>query len=25
MNDTQNGEKRFVYFYFNGNEPEKIR
>ena len=25
MNSTQNSEKRFVYFYFNRNEPEKIR
>lgn len=25
MNDSQNNEKRFVYFYFNRNEPEKIR
>ncbi len=25
MNDTQNGERYFVYFYFNRNEPEKIR
>jgi uncharacterized protein YciI len=25
MNNTQNNEKRFVYFYFNRNEPEKIR
>jgi len=25
MNNTQNEEKRFVYFYFNRNEPEKIR
>lgn len=25
MNLTQNNERRFVYFYFNRNEPEKIR
>jgi len=25
MNDIQNNQKRFVYFYFNRNEPEKIR
>ena len=25
MNKTQNHDKRFVYFYFNQNEPEKIR
>lgn len=25
MNDTQNNDKRFVYFYFNRNETEKIR
>jgi hypothetical protein len=23
MNSTQNNEKRYVYFYFNRNEPEK--
>jgi uncharacterized protein YciI len=25
MNNNQHNEKRFVYFYFNRNEPEKIR
>jgi hypothetical protein len=25
MSNAQNNEKRFVYFYFNRNEPEKIR
>lgn len=25
MNDTKNQDKRFVFFYFNRNEPEKIR
>jgi uncharacterized protein YciI len=25
MNNTQNVTKRFVYFYLNRNEPEKIR
>jgi len=25
MNNTQNNDRRFVYFYFNQNEPEKIR
>lgn len=25
MNEAQNTNKRFVYFYFNRNEPEKIR
>lgn len=25
MNLTQNNERRFVYIYFNRNEPEKIR
>lgn len=25
MNNTQNNQRRFVYFYFNRNEPEKIR
>jgi hypothetical protein len=25
MNNTQNKARRFVYFYFNRNEPEKIR
>lgn len=25
MNKTQNITKRFVYFYLNRNEPEKIR
>lgn len=25
MNDIQNNNKRFVFFYFNRNEPEKIR
>jgi uncharacterized protein YciI len=25
MNDTQNNERRFVYFYFNRNEPKKVR
>lgn len=25
MNNTQNNNKRFVYFYLNRNEPEKIR
>jgi uncharacterized protein YciI len=25
MNYTQNIEKRFVYFYLNRNEPEKIK
>lgn len=25
MNDAQNKDKHFVYFYFNRNEPEKIR
>jgi uncharacterized protein YciI len=25
MNDNPNSSKRFVFFYFNRNEPEKIR
>ena len=25
MDNTQNNDRRFVYFYFNRNEPEKIR
>ena len=25
MKDIQNSEKRFVYFYFNRNEPEEIK
>jgi uncharacterized protein YciI len=25
MNEIQNNNRRFVYFYFNRNEPEKIR
>lgn len=25
MDNSQNNKKRFVYFYFNRNEPEKIR
>jgi hypothetical protein len=25
MNNPQNDEKRFVFFYLNRNEPEKIR
>ena len=25
MDSNQNNEKRFVYFYFNRNEPAKIR
>lgn len=25
MKDIQNSGKRFVYFYFNRNEPEKIK
>jgi hypothetical protein len=25
VNDSQNNETRFVFFYFNRNEPEKIR
>ena len=25
MNNPQNSHLRFVYFYFNRNEPEKIR
>lgn len=25
MDNTQNSHRRFVYFYFNRNEPEKIR
>ncbi len=25
MNDTQNSDRRFVYIYFNRNEPEAIR
>ncbi len=25
MNDAQNGGRRIIYFYFNRNEPEKIR
>jgi uncharacterized protein YciI len=25
MDDSQNNDRRFVYFYFNRNEPEKIR
>jgi uncharacterized protein YciI len=25
MNNTQNDDRRFIYFYFNRNEPEKIR
>jgi uncharacterized protein YciI len=25
MINTQNNDKRFLYFYFNRNEPEKIR
>ena len=24
MNKTQNRDKRFIYFYFNRHEPEKI-
>ena len=25
MDSPQNNEKRFLYFYFNRNEPEKLR
>ena len=25
MDNAQNNDRRFVYFYFNRNEPEKIR
>ena len=25
MNNPQNHDRRFVFFYFNRNEPEKIR
>ena len=25
MNNTPNEDRRFIYFYFNRNEPEKIR
>lgn len=25
MDNSQNKERRFLYFYFNRNEPEKIR
>jgi|SRR5690349_4081518 uncharacterized protein YciI len=25
MNEMQNNDRRFVYFYFNRNAPEKIR
>jgi uncharacterized protein YciI len=25
MNEMQNNDRRFVYFYFNRNDPEKIR
>lgn len=25
MDNSQNNDKHFVYFYFNRNEPEKIR
>jgi uncharacterized protein YciI len=25
MNNAQNTGKRFIYFYFNRNEPEKVR
>jgi uncharacterized protein YciI len=25
MENPQNSDRRFVYFYFNRNEPEKIR
>ena len=25
MNETENTSKRFVYFYFNRHEPERIR
>jgi uncharacterized protein YciI len=25
MDNTQENDRRFVYFYFNRNEPEKIR
>ncbi len=25
MDDSQNNDRRFIYFYFNRNEPEKIR
>ncbi len=25
MDNTQNNDRRFVYFYFNRTEPEKIR
>jgi uncharacterized protein YciI len=25
MNNTQNNDTHFIYFYFNRNEPEKIR
>ena len=24
-NNSQNNDRRFIYFYFNRNEPEKIR
>lgn len=25
MSNTQNSDKRFIYFYFNRNDPPKIR
>ena len=25
MNGIQNNDRRFIYFYFNRNDPEKIR
>ena len=25
IDNTQNNDKRFIYFYFNRNQPEKIR
>ena len=25
MDNSQNRDRRFIYFYFNRNEPEKIR
>lgn len=25
MDDTRTNDRRFIYFYFNRNEPEKIR
>jgi uncharacterized protein YciI len=25
MDNSQNSDRRFIYFYFNRNEPEKVR